>query len=164
LKCPGVAWVRGNHRFIRDVRTVASGVLHDPYTNTVIDFARGQPVGSTLVQIDHVVALGEAWQTGTQQLTPADRTNFANDPLELLAVAGAANEQKGEADAASWLPSNKAFRCSGRGPGSASGRRTAGRGSAIERNPSPASASGIPLGRSVSGDDQRRASLSLSPG
>jgi hypothetical protein len=90
--------------------TVASGVLHDPYTNTVIAFTRGQGT-RTLVQIDHVVALGDAWQTGAQQLTLTVRTDFANDPLELLAVSGAANEQKGDADAASWLPSNKAFRC-----------------------------------------------------
>jgi hypothetical protein len=90
--------------------TVASGVLHDPYTNTVITFSRGEST-SAAVQIDHVVALGDAWQTGAQQLSPAVRTNMANDPLELLAVSGAANDQKGDADAASWLPPNKAFRC-----------------------------------------------------
>ena len=90
--------------------TVASGVLHDPYTNTVIAFTRGEST-SAAVQIDHVVALGDAWQTGAQQLSLPVRTNMANDPLELLAVSGAANEQKGDADAASWLPANKAFRC-----------------------------------------------------
>jgi hypothetical protein len=91
--------------------TVANGVLHDPYTNTVITFTRGQGT-SALIQIDHVVALGDAWQTGAQQLSLAVRTNLANDPLELLAVSGAANEQKGDADAASWLPPTKVFRCS----------------------------------------------------
>ena len=91
--------------------TVASGVLHDPYTNTVIPFTRGQST-STAIQIDHVVALGDAWQTGAQQLSMGVRTNMANDPLELLAVSGPVNEQKGDADAASWLPPNKAFRCS----------------------------------------------------
>ncbi len=91
--------------------TVASGVLHDPYTNTVITFTRGVTT-SAAVQIDHVVALGDAWQTGAQQLSLAIRTNMANDPLELLAVSGPTNEQKGDADAASWQPPNKAFRCS----------------------------------------------------
>jgi hypothetical protein len=91
--------------------TVASGVLHDPYTNLVITFTRGLRT-SAAVQIDHVVALGDAWQTGAQQLSLAVRTNMANDPLELLAVDGRSNEQKGDADAASWLPPNKAFRCS----------------------------------------------------
>jgi hypothetical protein len=91
--------------------TVASGLLHDPYTNTAITFTRGVNT-STVVQIDHVVALGDAWQTGAQQLSLAVRTNMANDPLELLAVSGRTNEQKGDADAASWLPPNNAFRCS----------------------------------------------------
>jgi hypothetical protein len=89
---------------------VASGVLHDPYTNTVIDFTRGAGT-SDAVQIDHVVALGDAWQTGAQQLSLAERTNLANDPLDLFAVSGPVNEQKGDADAASWLPPNRAFRC-----------------------------------------------------
>jgi hypothetical protein len=91
--------------------TVASGVLHDPYTKTIITFTRG-PGTSTAIQIDHVVALADAWQTGAQRLSLAVRTNMANDPLELLAVSGAVNQQKGDADAASWLPPNKSFRCS----------------------------------------------------
>jgi hypothetical protein len=91
--------------------TVATGILHDPYSNTEISFTRGAST-SSVVQIDHVVALGDAWQTGAQQLTLAVRTNMANDPLELLAVDGALNEQKGDADAASWLPPNRSFWCS----------------------------------------------------
>jgi hypothetical protein len=90
---------------------VARGVLHDPYTRTVILFTRG-PGTSSVVQIDHVVSLANAWQTGAQQLSLSVRTNLANDPLNLLAVSGSANEQKGDSDAASWLPPNKAFRCS----------------------------------------------------
>ena len=90
--------------------TVLAGTLHDPYTANTIAFRRG--VGtSTKVQIDHVVALGDAWQTGAQQLSAATRLAFANDPLELLAVDGPANQRKGDADAATWLPPNKAFRC-----------------------------------------------------
>jgi hypothetical protein len=90
--------------------TVASGVLHDPYTSRTIVFTRG--VGtSTAVQIDHVVALGNAWQSGAQQWATATRVAFANDPLNLLAVDGSANEAKGDANAASWLPPNKAYRC-----------------------------------------------------
>ena len=90
--------------------TVLTGVLHDPYTAKVIAFRRG--VGtSTKVQIDHVVALGDAWQMGAQRLTASARLAFANDPLELLAVDGPTNQRKGDSDAASWLPPNKAFRC-----------------------------------------------------
>lgn len=89
---------------------VASGQLTDPYTGKVIDFQRG-PQSSTLIQIDHVVALSNAWQTGAQLLTLQQRIAFANDPLELLAVDGDANQAKGDGDAATWLPANKAFRC-----------------------------------------------------
>ncbi len=63
------------------------------------------------MQIDHVVALSDAWQTGAQQLTASQRLALANDPLNLLAVDGAANQQKEDSDAASWLPPRKTFRC-----------------------------------------------------
>ncbi|BEP13074.1 hypothetical protein acdb102_13850 [Acidothermaceae bacterium B102] len=66
---------------------------------------------SAQAQIDHVVPLGDAWQTGAQGWTDAKRAQFANDPIELLAVDGPSNEAKGDSDAASWLPPNKAFRC-----------------------------------------------------
>ena len=89
---------------------VLSGTLHDPYTATVIAFRRGSATSSK-VQIDHVVALGDAWQTGAQQWSADQRQRLANDPLNLIAVDGPTNEQKGDADAASWLPPNKAFRC-----------------------------------------------------
>jgi hypothetical protein len=92
-------------------RFVATGVLTDPYTGRATTFVRG-PRTSTLVQIDHVVALMDSWQKGAQQLPLARREAFANDPLNLLAVAGAVNQAKGASDAASWLPPNKAFRCS----------------------------------------------------
>ena len=90
--------------------TVKSGTLQDPYTAQTIQFVRG-PSTSSAVQIDHVVALGDAWQKGAQQLSTAEREQLYNDPLELIAVDGPANQQKSDADAASWLPANKAYRC-----------------------------------------------------
>ncbi|MHA7223845.1 GmrSD restriction endonuclease domain-containing protein [Arthrobacter sp. RHLT1-20] len=89
---------------------VLSGVLNDPYTATLINFLRGNAT-STAVQIDHVVALSDAWQKGAQQLTAAQRLSFANDPLNLLAVDGPANMKKSDGDAATWLPPNKSYRC-----------------------------------------------------
>ena len=89
---------------------VLSGVLTDPYTATLINFLRGSST-SAAVQIDHVVALSDAWQKGAQQLTEAQRLSFANDPLNLLAVDGPANQQKSDGDAATWLPPNKSYRC-----------------------------------------------------
>lgn len=89
---------------------VLAGTLNDPYTGTTIQFQRGADT-SALVQIDHVVALSNAWQTGAQQLTVAQREAFANDPLNLLAVDGQVNQDKSDGDAATWLPPNKPFRC-----------------------------------------------------
>ncbi|MGT2462832.1 GmrSD restriction endonuclease domain-containing protein [Sinomonas atrocyanea] len=89
---------------------IASGTLNDPYTGKTIGFVRGNGT-STAVQIDHVVALSDAWQKGAQQLTAAQRTALANDPLNLLAVDGPTNEAKGDGDAATWLPPNKSYRC-----------------------------------------------------
>ncbi|SKC80878.1 GmrSD restriction endonuclease domain-containing protein [Krasilnikoviella flava] len=89
---------------------VLSGVLADPYTATTVDFLRGQAT-STAVQIDHVVAMSDAWQKGAQQLDGVARRQLANDPLNLLAVDGPTNAGKGDGDAATWLPPNKTFRC-----------------------------------------------------
>lgn len=89
---------------------VASGVLTDPYTGQTIRFTRGA-TSSMTVQIDHVSALGDAWQKGAQQLTREERISFANDPLNLIAADGPTNQQKSASDAASWLPPNKQFRC-----------------------------------------------------
>lgn len=89
---------------------VTSGVLNDPYTGKVIKFVRGSST-SGAIQIDHVVALSDAWQKGASYLTKDERVALANDPLELLAVDGSMNEQKSDGDAATWLPPNKLFRC-----------------------------------------------------
>ena len=89
---------------------VQSGRLDDPYTGKTIQFQRGKET-SQRVQIDHVVALSDAWQKGAQQLPREEREKLANDPLNLLAVDGPANQAKGDGDAATWLPANKPFRC-----------------------------------------------------
>lgn len=90
--------------------TVLGGMLDDPYTGRNIQFTRG-PDTSSAVQIDHVVAIGDAWQKGAQQLSFTQRVQLYNDPLELLAVDGPTNGQKGDGDAATWLPPNKPYRC-----------------------------------------------------
>ena len=89
---------------------VLSGTLVDRYSGESINFVRGN-VSSMEVQIDHVVALSNAWQTGAFQLTLLRRTSLANDPLNLFAVKGKLNLQKSDGDAATWLPPMKSFRC-----------------------------------------------------
>ena len=98
------------YKYSNDNCTVLTGVLVDPYSDTKMDFLRG--VGtSTLVQIDHVVAVSDAWQKGAFKWGSATKVSFYNDPLNLLAVQGRLNSQKGDGDAATWLPPMKSYRC-----------------------------------------------------
>ncbi len=87
---------------------VMAGDLADPYTGTSVHFVRG---GKSEVDIDHIVALSDAWQKGAANWPFAQRVAFANDPLNLEPVDAGANRQKSDGDAATWLPFNKAFRC-----------------------------------------------------
>lgn len=86
---------------------VEAGTLADPYTHTTIHYVRGNDT----VDIDHVVALSNAWQTGAFRWDIRKRAAFANDPMNLLAVDASANRQKGDGDTATWLPANKSYRC-----------------------------------------------------
>lgn len=88
---------------------VTSGTFHDQYTGKTIHFRSGAK-SSTAVQIDHGVALSNAWQTGASTWDATKRLQYANDPLVLMASDGPANGAKGDGDTATWLPPNKAFR------------------------------------------------------
>jgi hypothetical protein len=87
---------------------VMTGALADPYTGQTLTFTKEN---ADAIHIDHVVALSDAWQKGAQSWPAEKRLAFANDPLNLLAVDGAANSSKSDGDAATWLPPNKAYRC-----------------------------------------------------
>lgn len=87
---------------------VTGGTLADPYTGKRIVYKRG----ASKVDIDHAVALSDAWQKGAQQWSKDRREDFANDPLNLLAVDSSTNRRKGDGDTATWLPPDKAYRCS----------------------------------------------------
>jgi Protein of unknown function (DUF1524)/Excalibur calcium-binding domain len=95
-------------RIATDGCRVLSGTLRDPYTGRTIFYVRG---GASEVDIDHVVALADAWQKGARRWSANRRVSFANDPLNLLAVGSSINRSKGDGDAATWLPPRKAFRC-----------------------------------------------------
>lgn len=89
---------------------VVTGILDDPYTGRQIEFRRG-PQTSADVQIDHVVALADAWRKGAEDWPSHVALAFANDPANLIAADGGANQDKGADDAASWLPPHPGFRC-----------------------------------------------------
>lgn len=93
-----------------DQCTVLSGDFVEPYTGQYLIFYQKSDLSSGL-QIDHVVALSDAWQKGAQYKPAEERYALATDPLNLLAVDASANQQKSDGDAATWLPKNKSFRC-----------------------------------------------------
>ena len=89
---------------------VATGTLHDPYTNDTIAFVRGNQTGAA-VQIEHIVPLAFAWDHGARNWTDEMRVRFANDPANLLAIGGQVNQDKGDQEPAHWMPPNRAFHC-----------------------------------------------------
>ena len=90
--------------------TVIGGKFIEPYTGEEMEFTEKKQI-SKGVQIDHIVALSDAWQKGAQYKSKETRYNIATDPLNLVAADASANMQKSDGDAATWLPKNKSFRC-----------------------------------------------------
>lgn len=88
---------------------VIKGLLLDPFSGKSINFDLQN--SNSNVDIDHIVSLSNAWQTGAAYLSKEIRANFANDPLNLVAVDAKLNRQKGDGDAATWLPPLKSYRC-----------------------------------------------------
>jgi hypothetical protein len=65
------------------------------------------------IDIDHVVALAEAWRSGASGWSTEQRERFANDldNPQLIAVTASVNRAKGDQDPANWLPPNPAYQC-----------------------------------------------------
>ena len=86
---------------------ILSGRWYSVYDNT-------ETTDSSRFDIDHVVALKEAWDSGAWSWTADQRRDFANDlsqPYFLIAVSASSNRSKGDRDPAEWLPTNMSYRC-----------------------------------------------------
>lgn len=111
---------------MNDKCQVTSGTFHDPYTGKTMSFKRGKD-SSSEIQIDHVVALNDAYASGLYRADQATRVKYANDPDVLLASEGAANNTKSaginlrsagkarsqweDSTPSVWLPSNTDYQC-----------------------------------------------------
>jgi hypothetical protein len=87
--------------------TVVSGTWYSPYDGATW-------TNPSDVDIDHVVALNEAWQSGAYAWSTQQRTNYANDLTDgrtLLAVTDSVNQSKSDKDPTAWLPSLASYRC-----------------------------------------------------
>ncbi|MFI2504924.1 HNH endonuclease family protein [Streptomyces sp. NPDC018972] len=83
-----------------------SGSWYSPYDGATWSAASD-------VDIDHLVPLAEAWDSGADSWTTSRRQSFANDLTrpQLLAVTDNVNQSKGDQDPATWMPSRTAYRC-----------------------------------------------------
>jgi len=77
--------------------SVTEGVLADPYTGATLTRLAD-------IEIDHLVALGDAWRSGASRWDLGERARFAVDPDNLLAVARRANQDKGSKTPDQWWP------------------------------------------------------------
>ncbi|MBH1937968.1 HNH endonuclease [Streptomyces sp. AV19] len=83
-----------------------SGTWKSPYDGATWEDASD-------IDIDHVVPLAEAWRSGANKWTKADRQKFANDlsRSQLIAVTDRVNQAKGDKDPAKWMPPLKGYAC-----------------------------------------------------
>ncbi|MEV5983873.1 HNH endonuclease family protein [Streptomyces sp. NPDC052051] len=83
-----------------------SGSWYSEYDGTTV-------TSSSSLDIDHLVPLAEAWDSGASAWTTAQRQAFANDLTrpQLIAVSASSNRSKGDKDPAEWLPTRSAYVC-----------------------------------------------------
>ena len=69
---------------------------------------------SSTFDIDHMVPLSEAWDSGAWNWNADQRKHFANDldqPFFLIAVTASSNRSKSDRDPAEWMPPNAGYHC-----------------------------------------------------
>ncbi|WAX79626.1 HNH endonuclease family protein [Streptomyces sp. KMM 9044] len=87
--------------------TLTGGTWYSPYDDTYVNGARG-------LDIDHLVPLAEAWDSGAGTWTAAEREAYANDlddQRALIAVTARSNRSKADQDPATWQPPAETYRC-----------------------------------------------------
>ncbi|MEV5646462.1 HNH endonuclease family protein [Streptomyces flaveolus] len=86
---------------------LSGGEWYSPYDDRYI-------TGPSGLDIDHLVPLAEAWDSGASAWTAAEREAYANDlgdARALIAVSAASNRSKADQDPTTWLPPAAGYRC-----------------------------------------------------
>ncbi|GAA4102363.1 hypothetical protein GCM10022248_89190 [Nonomuraea soli] len=83
-----------------------SDTLRSPYDG-------GEWTRASDVDIDHMVALAEAWRSGAHAWLPSKRRQFANSltDSQLWAVTDSVNQTKGDKESSVWKPPLVSFWC-----------------------------------------------------
>ncbi|MGW3312100.1 HNH endonuclease family protein [Streptomyces sp. NPDC001073] len=87
--------------------TLSGGSWYSPYDDRYLDSA-------SKLDVDHLVPLAEAWDSGASQWTAKERELYANDlddARDLIAVSAASNRSKADKDPSEWLPPYAGYRC-----------------------------------------------------
>ncbi|WP_405976535.1 HNH endonuclease family protein [Streptomyces sp. NBC_00988] len=86
---------------------LTGGSWYSPYDDRYLDSA-------SKLDVDHLVPLAEAWDSGASQWTAKERELYANDldnARDLIAVSAASNRSKSDKDPGEWLPPYVGYRC-----------------------------------------------------
>lgn len=86
---------------------ITGGEWYSPYDNVKV-------IEASKLDVDHMVPLAEAWDSGASAWDALKREKYANDqtdPIHLIAVTAASNRSKSDQDPAEWLPTNKDYLC-----------------------------------------------------
>jgi hypothetical protein len=86
---------------------VIAGDWYSPYDNRRYSYPAD-------IDIDHVIALKEAWDSGAHSWSASKREQFANDLSDgrpLIAVKDSENQSKSDKDPSNWIPKNSAYLC-----------------------------------------------------
>ena len=86
---------------------IVGGEWYSPYDNVKV-------IEASKLDVDHMVPLAEAWDSGASSWDALKREKYANDqtdPIHLISVTAASNRSKSDQDPAEWMPTNKSYTC-----------------------------------------------------
>lgn len=99
---------------VRDGKSVKTDTRCQTTSGTWTSVYTGEKITDpSKIDIDHMVPLANAWRSGANKWTDAQREKFANDMNlpQLVAVDSSSNRSKGDQDPSQWKPTAKSQWC-----------------------------------------------------